>query len=97
MPIIHYSLPSAPKNVSSRETTSAEVTWEPPVWPTEGEAGEDQRTPDLSSIIQEIVNRPGYTQSSAISIIITGSGERTAEAYEGADSSCPCDDRRLYL
>ncbi len=75
------------KNVSSRVTTSAEVTWEPPVWLTVGMAGEDQKTPDLSPIIQEIVNRPGYTQSSAISIIITGSGERVAEAYEGEAGS----------
>lgn len=80
---------SAKKNVSERETTSAEVTWEPPPWLTAGEAGEDQRTPDLSPIIQEIVNRPSYTQSSAVSIIITGTGKRTAEAYEGSAASAP--------
>ncbi|MFC2116273.1 Ig-like domain-containing protein [Bacteroidota bacterium] len=73
-------------NVSGRITTSAEVVWEPAEWPSVGAAGQDQRTPDLSSIIQEIVNRPGYTLSSAITIIITGTGERTAEAYEGSSS-----------
>jgi len=78
---------SASKNVSNRVTTTAEVTWEPAEWPTVGAAGADQETPDLSAIIQEIVNRPGYTQSSAITIIITGSGERTAEAYEGVAGS----------
>jgi hypothetical protein len=75
------------KDVSGRLTTSAEVNWEPPDWPTVGAAGTNQRTPDLISIVQEIVNRPGYTQSSAISIIITGTGRRTAEAYEGAAES----------
>jgi len=77
------SFTSASNNVSNRVTTTAEVTWEPAEWPTVGAAGADQETPDLSAIIQEIVNRPGYTQSSAITIIIAGSGERTAEAYEG--------------
>ena len=49
---------SVSKSVSDRVTTSAEVTWEPAEWPTVGAAGADQETPDLSSIIQEIVNRP---------------------------------------
>jgi hypothetical protein len=40
---------------SDEPTTSAEVIWEPPDWITMGAAGTDQRTPDLSSIIQEIV------------------------------------------
>jgi hypothetical protein len=64
--------------------TSAEVIWEPPDWITIGAAGTDQRTPDLSSIIQEIVNRPGYTINSAITIIFTGegTGQRTAVSYE---------------
>jgi hypothetical protein len=74
-------------NVSGRSVTSAVVTWAPPVWPTVGAAGPDQKTPDLSSIIQEIVNRPGYTSGSAVSIIITGTGKRVAEAYEGSESA----------
>jgi hypothetical protein len=81
------SFTSAANNVSGRLTTSAEVIWEPAAWPTAGAAGTDQKTPDLSSIVQEIVNRPGYSQNSAISIIITGTGERTAEAYEGSAGS----------
>jgi len=78
---------SAVNNVSGRIKTSAEVIWEPADWPTVGAAGTDQKTPDLSSIIQEIVDRPGYTITSAISIIIIGTGERTAEAYEGSPGS----------
>ncbi len=78
---------SVTNDVSARATTAASVIWEPPDWPTVGAAGTDQRSPDLSSIIQEIVNRPGYSQGSAISIIITGSGRRTAEAYEGVAGS----------
>ncbi|MFC2116275.1 Ig-like domain-containing protein [Bacteroidota bacterium] len=78
---------SAANNVSGRETTLTEVIWTPYDWPTVGAAGANQRTPDLGSIVQEIVNRPGYTQNSAISIFVTGSGKRTVEAYEGAAGS----------
>jgi hypothetical protein len=75
------------RNISNRATTAAEVTWEPADWPEVGAAGPDQRTIELSSIIQEIVNRPGYAQSSAITMIITGTGERVAESYEGSSGS----------
>ena len=81
------SFSTAVNNVSSRLTTSAEVIWEPPPWPTVGAAGADQKTPDLSSVIQEIVNLPGFNLIGAITIIITGTGERIAEAYEGDSGS----------
>ncbi|MGB5624454.1 MAG: LamG domain-containing protein, partial [Woeseiaceae bacterium] len=73
-------------NISSRSRTSASVAWAPVAWTTVGEAGPDQRTPDLKSVIQEIVNRPGWTSGNDIVIIITGSGERTAESYNGSSS-----------
>ena len=37
-------------------------------------------TPDL---IQEIVDRPGWSSGNAMVIIVTGSGRRVAEAYDG--------------
>ena len=36
---------------------------------------QDQRTPDISSVIQEIVNRSGWTQSNSLAIIISGTGD----------------------
>ena len=82
-----HSFSNTANDVSGRVTTSAEVNWEPPDWPPVGAAGTDQRTPDLSSIVQEILDRPAYAQNSAISFIINGTGERTAEAYEGVAGS----------
>ncbi len=75
------------KDVSNRARTAATVSWIPAGWPTADVAGADQRTPNISSIIQEIVNRPGYSEASAMAIIITGTGSRIAEAYEGAPAS----------
>ncbi len=70
-------------NVSSRARTNQSVGWVPPLWPTVGASGVDQRTPALAPIIQEIISRPLWTSGNALSLIITGTGERTAEAFEG--------------
>ncbi|OQY26964.1 MAG: hypothetical protein B6244_12075, partial [Candidatus Cloacimonetes bacterium 4572_55] len=69
-------------NISGRTVTDALVNWNPPAWNQEDANGEDQRTPDISSIIQEIVDRSGWNSGNAIALIITGSGERVAKAYE---------------
>jgi hypothetical protein len=76
-------------DISSRPTTSVSVSWSPPAWNTVGEADLDQRTPDISSIIQEIINRPGWVNGNSIVIIITGSGKRTAESFNGKSDAAP--------
>ncbi|HEV3408046.1 MAG TPA: Ig-like domain-containing protein [Gaiellaceae bacterium] len=68
--------------ISSRPRTNASAGWAVPVW-TAGSAGEAQRTPDLSSVLQEVVNRPGWAAGNAAVVIITGTGRRTAESFEG--------------
>jgi hypothetical protein len=71
------------QNISSRPRTSS-VPWDlVPAWPTAGAAGVDQRTSNISSIVQEIVNRPGWASGNAMVIIITGSGKRAAESFNG--------------
>jgi hypothetical protein len=70
-------------NVSNRNRTSASVNWSPPPWTSSGAAGLDQRTPDLSMIIQEIVDRAGWVEGNSIVLIVTGSGARWAESYDG--------------
>ena len=70
-------------NISSRARTGASVAWQPRSWPTVQVHGVNQRTPDLSRIVQEIVNRPGWASGNAIAIIVTGTGRRTAESRNG--------------
>ncbi|HEX6813106.1 MAG TPA: hypothetical protein VF384_15900 [Planctomycetota bacterium] len=69
-------------NISSRPRTTAQVVWNPAPWTVVNEAGPSQRTPDLSSVLQEIVNRPGWTSGNAMVFVITGSGCRTGFAYD---------------
>ena len=75
-------------NISSRDTTSA-IVWEPEAWNTKHAQTEDQQTPDIAGVIQEIVLRPGWTEGNAIAVIIDGTGERVAESYNGAPNAAP--------
>ncbi len=76
-------------NISGRSLTTASVAWNPAGWGTVGAAGTDQRTPNLASIISEITSRSGWSSGNSIALVITGSGKRTAEAYEGSASQAP--------
>ena len=74
--------------LSSRPTTAASVNWLPPNWNAIGQRGAAQRTPDLTDIVQEIVNKGGFDENSSMVFIISGAGtvKRIAEAYEGVPS-----------
>jgi uncharacterized repeat protein (TIGR02543 family) len=43
----------------------------------------------MASVIQEIVNRPGWSSGNALVVIITGSGERVAESHDGDPDGAP--------
>ncbi len=64
-------------NISTRSRTTAAVGWAPAPWSTVGEAGLDQRTPNLAAVIQEIIGG-GWASGNALALIITGTGERVA-------------------
>ena len=70
-------------NISGRQKTIETIIWSPPDWVNAGEAGAAQKTDDLSAIVQEIVDRPGYTINSSIAFIIEGEGKRTAVSFDG--------------
>ena len=77
--------------VSGRTTTAAMVSWTVPEWMVVGESTDAQRTPDLSSMIQEVVNRPGWVAGNSIGFVITGDtgSVRHAEAFDGSSSDAP--------
>jgi hypothetical protein len=80
---------TANANVSSRPRTTAGVSWNPVAWATVGQAGLNQRTPDIQAVIQEIVNQAGWSSGNSLAIIITGTGTRTAETFEGDSAGAP--------
>ena len=74
-------------DISNRPKTSNYVSWNSvPPWNTEGEK---HRTPDLSPVIQELVDRNGWSMGNDLAIIVTGSGVRRAEAYDGDQPGAP--------
>ncbi len=76
-------------NISTRPKTTATVNWSPSNWQNSGDAGPAQKTPDISSVIQEVVNRTNYTSNSSIAILIDGTGRRRAYSYNGSSSEAP--------
>jgi len=76
-------------SISTRSLTTASVGWSPGDWTVTGEAGPLQKTVDIAPIIQELVNRPGFSESSSIAIIITGSGRRSAKSFNNSSSEAP--------
>jgi hypothetical protein len=65
------------------------VAWSPPDWTSVGAAGAAERTPDLSALLQEIVDRPGWAPGNALVLVVTGTGTRTAESFDGAPAAAP--------
>ncbi len=73
---------SAAFDLSSRPKTTAAVSWSVPEW-VGGAAGTKQRTPDLTTLLQEVVNRPGWASGNALAVLVSGTTQRTADSYEG--------------
>lgn len=74
-------------DVSSRTKTATSATWSNiPAWAT---VSQKHQTPNLSSLVQEIVSRSGWNSGNSIVFISSGSGTRTAEAYEGEPANAP--------
>ncbi len=71
-------------NISSRSRTSASVIWDPEPWTSPGQAGATQQTSDISSVIQEIIDNPGWSKGNALALIFTGTGKRVAESFNTA-------------
>jgi hypothetical protein len=80
-------------NISSRDKTNASVSWSDiPFWAEDDEGqpgGPDQRTPDLTAVVQEIVDRAGWKEGNAMAFIIQGEGQRTAESFDGDSALAP--------
>lgn len=72
-------------NISSRVLTTSNTAWdEIALWDTVGETGLNQRTPYVTSIINEVTTQDGWISGNPITFIISGNGKRVAEAKDGS-------------
>lgn len=84
-------------DLSERTLTSANEVWNIAPWSNIGDRGDAQKTVNIASIIQEIVNRDDWVSGNSINIIMkhsgvsvnatSSSGGREAENYSSSDSS----------
>ncbi len=74
-------------DLSLRNRTVAAVSWsDVPAWDA---ASVTQSSPDLSPIVQEIVDQQGWAAGNALVVIIEGTGRRTAAAYDVSAVAAP--------
>jgi len=82
-------------NLSSRATTTASEVWDIPMWTAVRSAGLEERTADISSIIQEIIDQDGWAAGNAMVVILRDNpanpsqGCRESEAFDGESASAP--------
>ncbi len=69
---------STASNISSRIQTAEVVPWVPDAWAV----GEVHQTPDLSQVVQEIVDRGGWSMGNSMAFVVEGSGKRVAVSYD---------------
>ncbi|MFH1672674.1 MAG: PilC/PilY family type IV pilus protein [Pseudomonadota bacterium] len=76
-------------DISGRTDTTASVNWEVPAW-TSGTA---YQSPDISSIVQEIVNRSGWSSGNGMVFKISSSSgqdaRRQARSRDNSESQAP--------
>lgn len=65
--------------------TTASVDWSPESW----HIGNLYTSPDLKSVVQEIVDRDGWCGGQALSFVVSGDGERRAYSYNNSPSRSP--------
>jgi hypothetical protein len=87
-------------NITNRAETNATVEWNISVWNSIGAKGVEQRSADVSSIIQEILSHPQWVSGNAMAFMIkaglgcaTSACQRTAESYNGSTTNAP----RLHI
>jgi hypothetical protein len=75
-------------DITGRSPVTASVPWAPAGW-TADQAGGPEQTSDLTALVQELVDLPGWSSSSAVVLRIAGTGARTAKSFDGASAQAP--------
>lgn len=78
---------TATNNISSRSTTSSSVSWSPANWTV----GTSAQTNNISSVVQEVVNRSGWASGNSMAFVLSGAAAnnfRRAWSFDG-DTNAP--------
>lgn len=74
-------------NITSRAWTIDSIPWtvEANTWTEVGAAGMDEKTSDITSLVQYLVNKEGWEPGKAMAFFIRGTGVREAESFDGSE------------
>ena len=76
-------------NIGLLPRTSSSIGWIIAPWSV-SQSGAAQLTPDLSAVLQEVINRPGWRSGNALVVIFAGAGgRREAESFDGVAARAP--------
>ena len=77
----------ASHDLSSRNWSTPNTVWYPP----DVISGEDQTftTPDLKSLVQNVVDRPGWCGGNALSFSLVGAGQRAIKTFDTDPTKAP--------
>ena len=93
LPINPVTFTDSLKDISNRPATAASAVWDIPVWTETHLMGPGERTPDISNVLQEIVNHDGWTGTVVLMFADNpakpSQGCREAESYDGTPSEAP--------
>ncbi|MFK8009971.1 MAG: T9SS type A sorting domain-containing protein [Saprospiraceae bacterium] len=81
--IISATFDGTDDEITARDTTTASISWTPGDWADNS----FYTTPDLTAVVSELVNQSGWDNSSAVTFIITGEGEREAWSENGTGTA----------
>jgi hypothetical protein len=77
---------TTPYNLTNRPTTAASILWDVPAWNV---IDQKHPSPDISILVQEVVNRTGWQSGNDLVLVIDGIGKRTSESYDGEATAAP--------
>ncbi len=75
-------------NISGRNKTLASVHWKVGPWEKD-ESGVAQRSPDIASLIQEVIIQKNWKSDSSLVLLISGEGVRNAHSWDSKQSKAP--------
>ncbi|MGB3227824.1 MAG: alkaline phosphatase PhoX [Saprospiraceae bacterium] len=82
---------SDPFNLTKRPVFSDSVSWNIPTgsWTVIGQKSVDQKSTDISSLVQKLVNQTNWNSGNALALFIKGTGLKEAESYDGSPADAP--------
>lgn len=73
-------------NITTRPLTANNVSWSIPAWNV---LNEKHQSPDVSAVVEEVLGRANWQSGNDLAFIISGSGQRIAESFDGEPANAP--------